>query len=84
MAYSRDMERIARQFIRQKLDLEYVRHYLMETYQAGPELIDQIFARIGVAGAGADDGNPMAAAKPKARDSEASQKQKSRASKFFS
>jgi hypothetical protein len=83
MAYSRDMERIARQFLRQKLDLEYIRHYLMETYQAGPELIAQIFQRIGAAGFAADDGNPMAAVKPKARDSEASQKQRSRASKFF-
>ena len=32
-AWGKDVERLARAFIKQKLDLEYVRHYLMEHYQ---------------------------------------------------
>ena len=31
--YSKDLERLARSFFNQKLDREYIRHYLMETYQ---------------------------------------------------
>ena len=48
MAYSRDIERLVRTFVAQKLELEYIRHYLMESYQLDPRTIDQILEKVGV------------------------------------
>lgn len=48
MAYSRDIERLVRTFIAQKLDVEYIRHYLMESYQLDPRTIDQVLEKVGV------------------------------------
>ena len=48
MAYSKDIERLVRSFVKQKLDLEYIRHYLMENYQLDRKMADQILEKVGV------------------------------------
>lgn len=45
---SRDVERLARMMQRQKVDAEYIRHYLMETYQLDIPTIDQLFEKLGI------------------------------------
>jgi hypothetical protein len=52
VAYGKDIERVARAFIAQKLELDYIRHYLMETYQLDVKGVDQIFEKLGVKTAG--------------------------------
>lgn len=48
MAYSKDIERLVRSFVKQKLDIEYIRHYLMENYQLDRKMSDQILEKVGV------------------------------------
>ena len=48
MAYSKDLERLVRSFVKQKLDLEYIRHYLMENYQLDRKSTDVILEKVGV------------------------------------
>ena len=50
MAYGKDIERIIRAFLAQKLDLEYIRHYLMDTYQLDARSVDQVFEKMGLGG----------------------------------
>jgi hypothetical protein len=49
--YSRDLERLVRTFIGQKLDLAYIRHYLVETYQLDLKTADEIIAKVAPAAA---------------------------------
>ena len=58
MAFTRDLERLARQFKNQRLDAEYIRHYLLETYQADPQVVTEILRKLGM-DEDWDDGNPM-------------------------
>ena len=46
--FTRDIERLVRMFIAQKLDPDYIRHYLQESYQLDQRTIDEVFARLGV------------------------------------
>ena len=58
--YSKDLERLVRTFIGQKVDREYIRHYLMETYQMDAKSTDEIIAKVapgGMAG-GTSGGKP--------------------------
>ncbi len=48
MALTKDIERLVRSFVAQKMEPEYIRHYLMENYMLGPVVIDQIFEKLGV------------------------------------
>ncbi len=63
MALTKDIERLVRSFVAQKMEPEYIRHYLMENYMLGPVAIDQIFTKLGVGQRkksmpGLDDGVP--------------------------
>ncbi len=44
--YSRDLERLVRSFVAQKLDREYIKYYLVDTYQidiaTAEEVIDKV------------------------------------------
>lgn len=46
--YTKDLERIVRSMARQKTDPDYIRYYLIETYQLDPKTIDEVFASLGV------------------------------------
>ena len=48
MAFGKDVERVVRAFVAQKLELDYIRHYLMETYQIDRKGADIILEKIGV------------------------------------
>jgi hypothetical protein len=45
--WGKDVERLARAFVRQKLDPAYVRHYLMEHFQLDAAAIDDLLLKIG-------------------------------------
>lgn len=49
MAFSRDIERMARAFVAQKLDPAYIRHYLMEAYQLDEAAVEKILEKVGAA-----------------------------------
>lgn len=46
-AWGKDVERLARALLRQKLDPIYVRHYLMEQYQLDAATVERLLERIG-------------------------------------
>jgi len=46
--YTKDLERLVRSMARQKMDPEYIRYYLIETYQLAPKTIDEVFLTLGV------------------------------------
>lgn len=46
--YTKDLERVVRSMMRQKLDPEYVRYYLIETYQLDAKTIDGVFQALGI------------------------------------
>jgi hypothetical protein len=46
--FTKDLERLVRSLARQRLDPEYIRHYLSETYQLGEKQIDEVFKTVGV------------------------------------
>ncbi len=46
--YSKDIERLARSLHAQRLERDYIVHYLMENYQLEPKTIDEILERVGV------------------------------------
>jgi hypothetical protein len=54
--FLRDIERLARSLAAQKLDPEYIRHYLMETYQIDKQTIDKVFERVGLSVSGTTKG----------------------------
>jgi hypothetical protein len=69
--YIKDYERLVRSMNNQKVDPEYIRHYLLETYQVTNQIVDDIFATVGV-GAKASSKIPSEkAANAKASDKKA-------------
>ena len=46
--FTKDLERLVRTMARQKMDPEYIRYYLMETYQLTAQQLDEVFASTGV------------------------------------
>ncbi len=46
--FTKDLDRVVRSMMRQKLDPEYVRYYLIETYQLDAKTIDGVFLALGV------------------------------------
>lgn len=47
MAWGKDVERLARSFVKQHLDVEYIRYYLMEQYQLDKKSCEQLLLKIG-------------------------------------
>ncbi|MCS6969698.1 MAG: hypothetical protein RMM29_02295 [Planctomycetota bacterium] len=47
LAWGKDVERLARALVRQRLDLAYVRHYLMEQFQLDAATVERLLERIG-------------------------------------
>ena len=47
MPWGKDVERLARAFVKQHLELDYIRHYLMEHFQLDHKTCDQILEKIG-------------------------------------
>ena len=45
--WGKDVERLARAFHKQHMELDYIRHYLMETFQLDRRIIDQLLEKIG-------------------------------------
>ncbi|MBN8526272.1 MAG: hypothetical protein J0M02_13140 [Planctomycetes bacterium] len=45
--WGKDVERLARAFVKQKLPLDYVRHYLMEHYQLDKKSVEELLLKIG-------------------------------------
>ena len=65
MVPTREMERLVRSMLRQKVDPSYIRHYLQAEYQADDKLIDIIFRKLNVI----ESNDPKrAAAKPSPHD----------------
>lgn len=46
--FSKDLERLVRTMARQRMDPEYIRYYLMETYQLTAKQLDEVFVATGV------------------------------------
>ncbi len=46
--YTKDLERLVRSMARQKMDPDYIRYYLIETYQLDSKTIDEVFKSLGV------------------------------------
>jgi hypothetical protein len=46
--FNKDLERLVRTMARQKMDPEYIRYYLMETYQLNAKAVDEVFVALGV------------------------------------
>ena len=72
--YSRDLERLVRQLVRQRCEEDYIRYYLSDTYQLDEQTIEEIFTKLGLGNRGAQAMSGM---------SDTSKKQQNRASKFF-
>ena len=66
LGWGKDVERLARAFVKQKLDIEYIRHYLMEQYQLERKTIDSLLEKIGATHAA--DGHGKGPAKPDDKD----------------
>lgn len=48
MAFSKDVERLARSLHGQRLEPDYIRHYLVETFQLEMKTIDELFDRLNI------------------------------------
>ena len=61
--YSRDLERLVRSFVAQKLDREYIVYYLVETYQLEIKTAQEVLEKVAPAAAarGARGKSPEAA-----------------------
>ena len=46
--FTKDLERLVRSLVRQRLEPEYIRHYLTETYQLAEKQVDEVFKTVGV------------------------------------
>lgn len=44
--YSKDLERLVRSFVAQKLEREYIKYYLMETYQLDVKTTDEVLDKV--------------------------------------
>jgi hypothetical protein len=47
MAIGKDIDRQVRAFLKQHLDLEYIRFYLQDTYQLDAAATDEVLERLG-------------------------------------
>lgn len=47
LGWGKDVERLARAFVKQKLDLDYIRHYLMEQFQLDRKTVESLLEKIG-------------------------------------
>jgi hypothetical protein len=45
---TRELEKLARSLFAQKLEIEYIRHYLQETYQVDAQTVDYVFERANI------------------------------------
>jgi hypothetical protein len=64
----KDVERLARLMVAQKLDAVYIRHYLQETYQYDNKVIDLLFTKLGIGQRkGINPGIEAAAKKPESK-----------------
>ena len=46
--FTKDLERLVRSMNAQRLDPEYIRYYVIETYQLTAKQVDEVFALVGV------------------------------------
>ena len=46
--FTKDLERLVRSMNAQRLDPEYIRYYIVETFQLTPKQVDEVFATVGV------------------------------------
>jgi hypothetical protein len=46
--FTKDLERLVRSMVRQRTDPEYIRYYLIETYQLTPAAVNEVFTALGV------------------------------------
>jgi hypothetical protein len=46
--YTREIERLVRMFVGQKLDRVYIKHYIMENYQLDDRTAETVLERCGV------------------------------------
>ncbi|MBA3937937.1 MAG: hypothetical protein H0X38_10780 [Planctomycetes bacterium] len=46
--FTKDLERLVRSMNAQRLDPEYIRYYIVDTYQLTAKQVDEIFALVGV------------------------------------
>lgn len=46
--FTKDLERLIRSLVRQRTDPEYIRYYLMDTYQLSPKIVDELFKALNV------------------------------------
>lgn len=46
--FSKDLERLVRSMVAQRTDPEYIRYYLIETYQLDAKTVDEVFKTLGV------------------------------------
>jgi hypothetical protein len=46
--YTRDIERLARTFNNQRMDYEYIKHYLRENYQLDDKTLEEVLEKAGV------------------------------------
>ncbi len=47
LGWGKDVERLARAFVKQKLDLDYIRHYLMEQFQLDRKTVETLLDKLG-------------------------------------
>jgi hypothetical protein len=48
MAFRKDIERLARSLSGQKLEREYIKHYLMEIFQIDDAAMEEILLKVGI------------------------------------
>jgi hypothetical protein len=46
--FTKDLERLIRSLVAQRTDPEYIRYYLIETYQLNTKTVDELFTALGV------------------------------------
>ncbi len=46
--FNKDLERLVRSMVAQRTDPEYIRYYLIETYQLDTKAVDEVFKTLGV------------------------------------
>ena len=54
---TRELEKLARSLYAQKMEIEYIRHYLQETYQCDAQTVDYVFDRCGIKAKGGKGGS---------------------------
>lgn len=50
--YPKSLERVVRDLLKSRCEQEYIRHYMMEEYKIGEDVMDAIFTALGVADPG--------------------------------